>query len=160
MTVEDQNIANASFPSIAAMEHEVGKEIFVSDWIVVEQQAVDLFAKATGDFQWIHVDIDRAKRESPFGGPIAHGFLILSLVAKFVGDSVKVEGVRSAVNYGLNKVRFVSPVRVGTRIRGRGTLSGYEPIAGGAQIFWQLTVEVDGQDKPACVAETIGRYFG
>lgn len=147
------------FRDIHALASRVGEEIYVSDWEIIDQKRVDMFAEATGDQQWIHVDVDRAAEASPFGGTIAHGFLILSLCAKFTADSVKVENISSAVNYGLNKVRFLSPVRVGCRVRGRGTLAAFEPVKGGTQINWALSVEIEGQDKPACVAETIGRYF-
>lgn len=152
-------VAPIIIPELQALKRRVGDEIFISDWEEIDQERVNMFAKATGDHQWIHVDVDRATKESAFGGTIAHGFLILSLCAKFSAESVKVEGISSAVNYGLNKVRFLSPVKVGSRIRGRGLVAGFEPVQGGAQVTWALTVEIEGQERPACIAETIGRYF-
>jgi acyl dehydratase len=137
----------------------LGQEIGVSDWLPIEQQRVDAFAEVTGDRQWIHVDVERALRESPFGGTIAHGYLTLSLLAKFSQECIAVEGIKLAVNYGLNRVRFASPVRVGCRIRARFVLAEVEDIPGGAQMVWQATIEIDGSDKPACVAEMVTRWY-
>lgn len=136
-----------------------GQETGVSDWMVIDQDRVDAFAQVTGDQQWIHVDVERAKRESPFGGPVAHGYLTLSLLSKFAHECIQVEGVKLAVNYGLNRVRFASPVRIGSRIRARFVLSGVDDIEGGAQLVWRATVEVEGSDKPACVAEMVVRWY-
>lgn len=136
-----------------------GQEIGVSDWLPIEQQRVDAFGEVTGDRQWIHVDAERALRESPFGGTIAHGYLTLSLLAKFSQECIAVEGIKLAVNYGLNRVRFASPVRVGCRIRARFVLAEVEDIPGGAQMVWQATIEIDGSDKPACVAEMVTRWY-
>ena len=141
------------------MQRLVGQEIGVSDWHVVTQQEINTFADATHDHQWIHVDPERCKRESPFGGPIAHGYYTLSLAPHLLGQIVHVEGVRMGVNYGLNKMRLPSPLPVGARVRLRATLAGYETIAGGAAATIGLTFEVDGQAKPACVAEVIYRYY-
>ena len=137
----------------------VGQELGVSDWHLVTQAEVNLFADATHDHQWIHVDPDRCKRESPFGGPIAHGYYTLSLAPALLSEIVRVVGVRMGVNYGLNKMRLPSPVSVGSRVRLRATLSGFEPFQGGASGTIGLTFEVEGQQKPGCVAEAIYRYY-
>jgi acyl dehydratase len=147
------------FETIDDLKSVVGTEVYVSDWLTITQERVNLFAQATDDYQWVHVDVERATRESPFGGPIAHGFLTLSLLAKFAVEAVSITKKRRAVNYGLNKVRFINPVRVGAKIRARGTLISFEPIPEGAQIVWSITVELEGDDKPACVAESVGRYY-
>jgi acyl dehydratase len=145
---------------LADFEQYVGKEIFVSQWTLVTQEAVNQFAQATGDHQWIHVDVERAKRDSPFGGPIAHGFLTLSMIAGWAdGGAFNLPDVRMSVNYGLNKVRFMSPVLVGSRLRARFTIASYEAIEGGAQIVTQVTIDIEGKDKPACVAETVARRY-
>ena len=127
-------------------------------WHEVSQQQVNQFADATGDHQWIHVDPDAAAK-GPFGTTIAHGYLMLSLIPMLASQAYAVEGVRMGVNYGLNKMRLPSPVPVGSRVRLRATLAGYEAIAGGAAATIGLTFEVDGQAKPACVAEVIYRYY-
>jgi len=137
----------------------VGQELGMSDWHTITQQEVQLFADATHDQQWIHVDPERCKRESPFGGPIAHGYYTLSLAPALLGQILQVRGVRMGVNYGLNKMRLPSPVPVGSRIRLRATLNGYEDFPGGAAGTIGLTFEVEGQPKPACVAEAIYRYY-
>jgi acyl dehydratase len=147
------------FAGIADAKTRIGEEIAVAEWLEIDQARVNAFADATGDHQWIHVDAERARRESPFGGPIAHGFLTLSLLAKFAGECIAVDGVRLAVNYGLNRVRFASPVRVGARIRARFVLGAVDDIPGGAQIVWQATVEIEGGAKPACVAEMLTRWY-
>jgi acyl dehydratase len=147
------------FENVAALRSRTGQEVAVSDWLTLTQERVDLFAEATGDHQWIHVDPERARRESPFGAPVAHGYLTLSLLAKFLVDSFLLKEARMGVNYGVNRVRFASPVRVGDRIRGRFTLAGVEEIPGGVQILWQARVEIEGQAKPACVAELISRRY-
>lgn len=141
------------------MQTLVGQELGVSDWHRVTQEEVDLFAKATHDHQWIHVDPERCKRESPFGGPIAHGYYTIALAPALLAQVLTVRGVRMGVNYGLNKMRLPSPVPVGSRVRARATLAGYEPIAGGASVTIGLTFEVEEQAKPACVAEVIYRYY-
>jgi acyl dehydratase len=137
----------------------VGQELGVSDWHPVTQHEVDLFADATHDHQWIHVDPERCRRESPFGGPIAHGYYTLSLAPALLSQVLRVDGVRMGVNYGINRMRLPSPVPVGSRVRVRATLNGYEPFPGGASGTIGLTFEVDGQQKPACVAEVIYRYY-
>ena len=137
----------------------VGQEVGVSDWVLVDQDRVNQFAEATGDHQWIHVDVERAKA-GPFGGPIAHGFLTLSLLPKIVESALHVEGTRMGVNYGLNKVRFTAPVPVGGRVRGRMVLLACDPIEGnGMQMTWRVTVELEGSTRPACVAESITRRY-
>ena len=147
------------FTGMEDAKSRTGQEIGVSDWLLIEQERVDAFARTTGDQQWIHVDVERAKRESPFGGPIAHGYLSLSLLSKFALECIEVEGVKLAVNYGLNRVRFASPVKVGSRVRARFVLGAVEDIPGGAQMLWQATVEIEGGDKPACVAEMVIRWY-
>lgn len=137
----------------------VGQEIGVSDWMLIDQDRVNGFAQVTGDQQWIHVDVERARRESPFGGPIVHGYLTLSLLAKFAQECIAVEGIKLAVNYGLNRVRFAAPVSVGSRVRAKFVLGGLEDIPGGAQLVWQAVIEIEGGDKPACVAEMVTRWY-
>ena len=136
----------------------VGKEWGRSDWLEVTQDRINQFADATGDHQWIHVDPERAKA-GPFGITIAHGFLTLSLIPGLAGALVKVDGVRMGINYGLNKVRFPSPVRVGSRVRAVSKNVSVEDVEGGVQVVNQVTIEIEGQEKPACVAETVSRFY-
>lgn len=136
-----------------------GREAGVSDWLVIGQERIDAFADATDDHQWIHVDRERARTETPFETTIAHGFLTLSLLSALVRDAVTVEGARMAINYGLNRVRFVSPVPSGSRIRARVALAHVEDTADSIQAIWNVTIERDGGDKPALVAEWIVRYY-
>ena len=136
----------------------VGQEVGVSDWLEVSQERVNEFAKATGDFQWIHVDVERATRE--MGGPIAHGYLTLSLIPHLGEGMLPVKGVTRGINYGSDKVRFTNMVRVGKRVRLRQKLLSVEPKAGGVQIKNQCTIEIEGEDRPACVAETISVLYG
>jgi len=136
-----------------------GADLGVTDWVPVTQEQVDLFADATGDHQWIHVDVERATRESPFGGPIAHGYLTLSLVNLFLPQLLEVRGASMGVNVGLDKVRFPSPVPTGSNLRGRGQVVAVEEAKGGVQITVRVTVEIEGADKPACVADTVSRFF-
>jgi acyl dehydratase len=147
------------FAGIDDAKLRIGQEIGVSEWMLIDQARVNGFAEVTGDHQWIHVDVERAKRESPFGGPIAHGYLTVSLLAKFAGECIAVDGIKLAVNYGLNRVRFASPVKVGSRLRARFVLAAVDDIAGGAQMTWQATVEIDGGEKPACIAEMLTRWY-
>jgi acyl dehydratase len=144
---------------VTTIRDRVGKELAVSDWLEVSQQRIDEFANATGDRQWIHVDAARAAVESPFKTTIAHGFLTLSLVSELMRKAVQFSGLRMAINYGVNRVRFVSPVPSGSRVRGRFTPAEVEDITGGIQVTWQVTVERDGGDRPSCVAEWIVRYY-
>jgi acyl dehydratase len=143
---------------IDGLKQRVGDHLGYSEWHQVTQEQVNTFAEATGDFQWIHVEVERAK-EGPFGGPIAHGYLTLSLAPMLIPQIVKVEGITMAVNYGLNKVRFPAPVPVGSKIRLGATLTGVSDIAGGAQITMSMVYELDGGDKPVCVAEIVFRYY-
>ena len=137
----------------------VGQEVAVSDWIAVTQEQVNQFAQATGDPQWIHVDVERAK-SGPFGGTIAHGFLTLSMLPKFFESSFEIRQTRMGINYGLNRVRFTSVVPVGSRLRARMTLKAVEWIEqGGLQMTWSVTVEREGHDKPVCVAESLSRRY-
>lgn len=145
--------------NIAALREHVGREVAVSDWLEVSQGRINEFAEATEDRQWIHVDPERAARESPFKETIAHGFLTLSLLSELMKRALSVEGLRMGINYGLNRVRFVSPVPAGSRIRGRFTLSELEEIKGGAQATWNVTIEREGGDKPCCAAEWLVRYY-
>jgi len=143
---------------IRDLEARVGEEIAVSPWVDMPQERIDLFAKATEDFQWIHVDRERAK-QSDFGTTIAHGYLTLSMLPKLIESTFEFSDRKMGVNYGLNKVRFTSPVPSGAKIRGRFTLSKYEKLDGGVQTTWSVTVEREGGDKPALVAETISRHY-
>lgn len=144
---------------IGALNAYVGQEVGVSDWITVTQERITQFAEATEDRQWIHVDPARAAAESPFKTTIAHGFLTLSLVSVLLRNAVTVEGLRMAINYGVNRVRFVSPVPAGSRIRGRFTLAAVEETGGGVQATWNATIEREGSQKPACVIEWLVRYY-
>lgn len=147
------------FESLAELKDLVGQEVAVSDWVPITQQQVNLFADATGDHQWIHVDVERAKA-GPFGAPVAHGFLTLSLIPQFFQNAVEIRGTRMGVNYGLNKVRFTAPVPVGSRLRARMKLLSCEPIPdNGMQMAWEVTVEREGADKPVCVAESLSRRY-
>jgi acyl dehydratase len=145
--------------SHAELKTLVGTEVAVSDWVDITQQRVNTFADATGDHQWIHVDVERCKRESPFGGPVAHGFLTLSLLPGLLENALLMVDVKMGVNYGLNKVRFTAPVPVGSRLRARMSLQAFEDIEGGAQLAWGVLVERDGSSKPVCVAELLLRVY-
>ncbi|MEB0056271.1 MULTISPECIES: MaoC family dehydratase [unclassified Variovorax] len=148
-----------TFQTLQDLADCVGQEVAVSDWITVTQEQVNRFADATGDHQWIHVDVERAKA-GPFGGPIAHGFLTLSMLPKFYEAAFEVTESRMGVNYGLNRVRFMAPVPVGGRLRGRMKLLTSEPIANdGLQMTWETTIELEGSPKPACVAESVVRRY-
>ncbi|MCW2683135.1 MAG: putative enoyl-CoA hydratase 1 [Blastococcus sp.] len=137
----------------------VGTELGSSEWHEVTQEHVDLFAEATGDHQWIHVDVERAKAESPFGGPIAHGYLTLSLLAPLSGQVLLVTDTAMAVNYGLNKVRFPAPVPVGAKVRLTASLKAVEEVTGGLQLTLAAVIEREGGDKPVCIAEPVYRYY-
>lgn len=137
----------------------IGTEVAVSDWIGITQERVNTFADATSDHQWIHVDVERCKRESPFGGPVAHGFLTLSLLPAMFENAIRMLDVKMALNYGLNKVRFPAPVPVGGRLRARLTLASVEAIEGGAQLVWSVVVECEGSPRPVCVAEFVMRRY-
>ena len=137
-----------------------GQELGTSDWFEVTQQHVNLFADATGDHQWIHVDVERAKAESPFGGPIAHGYLTLSLLIPLFAQVFLVTDTVMGVNYGLNKVRFPSPVPVGSKVRLTATLKDVEEFPGGLQLTFATVIEREGGDKPVCIAEPVYRFYG
>ena len=147
-----------TFEHLADLQTLIGQEIAVSDWITVDQARIDKFADATGDHQWIHVDPVRAAT-GPFGATVAHGFLTLSLLPEMSASAFTVRDTRMGVNYGLNRVRFPAPVPSGSRLRGRFKLLGYEPIAGGAQVVVEVTMERQGSDKPVCVAESVARRY-
>ncbi|MBI1251124.1 MAG: MaoC family dehydratase [Alphaproteobacteria bacterium] len=136
----------------------VGQEIGVSDWLEITQERVNQFADATGDHQWIHVDVERANRE--MGGPIAHGYLTLSLIPHLGAGLMRVTGVTRGINYGSDKVRFTNMVRIGKRVRLRQKLLSAEPKSGGLQMKNECTIEIEGEDRPACVAETISVIYG
>jgi acyl dehydratase len=143
---------------IPELEARVGSEVAVSPWVAVEQERIDLFAQATDDHQWIHVDPERA-RKGPFGTTIAHGFLTLSLVPRLMHEAIDVGGVRMSVNYGLNRLRFTAPLPSGSRVRGRFTLAKLEKIDGGVQLTWNVTVEREGGERPCLVAEWLVRHY-
>jgi acyl dehydratase len=145
--------------TLAELRARTGQEIGTSDWIVIDQQRINAFADATGDHQWIHVDVERARRETPFGATIAHGFLTLSLVSALMRQTMAIDGLRMTINYGLNRVRFVSPVPAGSRVRARVALGAVEDVKDGTQATWTITVEREGGDKPCVVAEWLVRYY-
>ncbi|NHZ80315.1 MaoC family dehydratase [Massilia sp. CCM 8695] len=147
------------FSSLAEMQALVGQELAVSDWVEITQEHVNLFADATDDHQWIHVDLERCARASPYGGPVAHGFLTLSLISGLFDRTLRMVDAKMVVNYGLNKVRFPAPVPVGSRVRARLALQQVEPIEGGAQLAWSVVVEREGGTKPVCVAELLIRRY-
>jgi len=137
----------------------VGEDVALGDWFLIDQERVANFADATEDRQWIHLDAERAQLESPFKGTIAHGFLTLSLLPHLLNQALRIEGLRLIVNYGLNRVRFPRPVRVGTRVRVRVKLAAYQPISAGAQIEWMVMIEREGEMKAGCVASLLLRLF-
>ena len=148
-----------TFQTLKDLAACVGQEVAVSDWITITQAQVDQFAEATGDHQWIHVDVERAKA-GPFGGPIAHGFLTLSLIPYFFETGFAVRETRMVVNYGLNKVRFTAPVPVGSRLRAAFRLLALDDVPGGAvQLTVEVAIEAEGAAKPVCVAESLARHY-
>ena len=147
------------FKTLQELASCVGQTVAVSPWTEITQTQVNQFADATGDHQWIHIDVEKAKA-GPFGGPIAHGFLTLSLIPMLSESAIKIEDVRMGVNYGLNKVRFTSPVPVGSKVRGHMKLLDAVAIDGnGMQFTWEMSIEREGSEKPACIAESLARYF-
>ncbi len=146
------------FESPLDLKDAVGKHLGYSDWLTMEQDRINQFADATNDHQWIHVDVERAKT-GPFGATIAHGYLTLSLVSHFMSQVLEVRGFEFAVNYGTNKVRFPAPVKVGSRIRGGAEVIAVEEMKGGIQSVVRVTVEIEGEDRPACIAEPVSLYF-
>jgi acyl dehydratase len=146
-------------PNILALRDRIGEEIAVGEWLDITQDRIQQFADATGDHQWIHLDIERAARESPFKTTIAHGFLTLSLVSVLLRSAIRIDDLRLAVNYGLNRVRFTSPVPAGSRIRARVSPASVEVVGGSIQVIWNVTIEREGGDRPCCVVEWIVRYY-
>ena len=144
---------------VRTLRDRAGQQIAVGDWLTITQERISRFADATGDHQWIHVDGERAAKESPFNTTIAHGFLTLSLVSTMMREAIHFTGLRMAINYGLNRVRFVSPVPSGSRIRAHIVCGGVEEVADGFQVAWNISVEREGDPKPACVAEWLVRYY-
>jgi acyl dehydratase len=147
-----------TFANPAALLTAVGRHLGYSEWLLIDQQRIDLFAEATGDHQWIHVDPQRAA-QGPFGGTIAHGYLTLALANLFMPQIMRVENISMGVNYGCGKVRFPAPVAVGSRVRGGGEIIAAEEVKGGVQLVVRMTVEIEGGDRPACVIDTISRFY-
>ena len=148
-----------TFQTLQEFPALVGQEVAVSDWLTITQERINQFAQATGDHQWIHVDVEKAGA-GPFGAPIAHGYLTLSLLPQFFDSAMRIAGSRMGVNYGLNRVRFMAPVPVGSRLRARIRLLNCEPIDNqGMQLTWEVTIEREGAAKPVCVAESIVRRY-
>jgi acyl dehydratase len=142
------------------LDQYVGKELGVSKWVEIDQKRINTFAEATGDFQWIHIDVERAAKEMPGGKTIAHGYLTLSLIPMLGAEISRVDGVSRGINYGSNKVRFTNMVPVGSKVRARQTLKSAEPVKGGGiQLTNEITIEIEGQERPACVAETISILY-
>ncbi|CAN5792839.1 MaoC family dehydratase [soil metagenome] len=152
-------MAQTTFEGIDEVRAAVGRHLGYSDWVTITQDQVDTFAEATGDHQWIHVDVSRANAESPFGGPVAHGYLTLAITNLFLPQVVEVRGVSLGVNRGTGRVRFPSPVPVGSRLRGGVEVVAVEDVAGGVDTTMVITVEREGADKPACVVESLSRYL-
>ncbi len=152
-------MAQTTLAGLDAVRAAVGTHLGYSDWTTVTQERVNQFADATGDHQWIHVDVERAKAESPFGGPIAHGYLTLSLSNELLPQIVEVQGISMGVNYGVDKIRFPSPVPVGSRVRAGAELVEVSDVPGGLQTLVRITIEVEGASKPACVIDSLSRYL-
>jgi acyl dehydratase len=144
------------FENCQELHDWVGKEVAVTDWLTVTQQRIDDFAKASDDYQWIHVDPERAAK-SPFGSTIAHGFLTMSLLSRFIYEATEIKSVRMGINYGINRLRFVSPVKVNSQIRARFTLASVEDLKDGVQTIWNVVVEIKGSEKPALIVEWVTR---
>ncbi|MBP6771199.1 MAG: MaoC family dehydratase [Reyranella sp.] len=154
-------MAKREFAHPNEMQKYVGQEIGVSDWVEITQERINLFADATGDHQWIHVDVERAKKDMPGGKTIAHGFLTLSLIPMLSQQISHINNVRNGINYGCNKVRFTSPVQAGSKVRARAKLIAADPMdKGGVRLTNQVTIEIEGQERPACVAETMSIVYG
>ena len=146
------------FETPAALQKSIGEHLGYSDWLAITQQRIDLFAEATGDHQWIHVDAERAAA-GPFGATIAHGYLTLALTSQMLPELVRVDGISMGINYGTNKVRFPSPVVVGSRVRGGAELVQVDEVVGGYQAVIRITVEMEGSDRPACVVDSVSRFL-
>ncbi len=154
-------MAKREFAHPSEMQKHVGEEIGVSDWVEITQERINLFADATGDHQWIHVDVERAKKDMPGGKTIAHGFLTLSLIPMLSQQISHINNVRNGINYGCNKVRFTNPVPAGSKVRARAKLIAADPMdKGGVRLTNQVTIEIEGQERPACVAETMSIVYG
>ncbi len=147
-----------TFANLAALGAAVGEPLGPTEWQTITQERINGFADATGDHQWIHVDVDAAK-QGPFGAPIAHGYLTMSLCAPFLAELAAVEGVSMGINYGVNKARFITPVKVGSRVRATGAITEVADVPGGAQAVVTITIEIEGEPKPAAVVETVSRYL-
>ncbi len=145
--------------NISTISKSVGSELGVSEWHQITQEQINAFAKLTGDEQWIHVDLEKCKKMSPFGVPVAHGYYVLSLCGKFFDEVMQFEGVGLVLNYGVNKVRFTNAVKVNSKIRARITLKEFQEIDVGGRLFFDVLIEIEGEEKPACVAETIAQFF-
>ena len=152
-------MAITTFDGLDELRAAVGRDLGTSDWVEITQERVDTFADATGDHQWIHVDIERARRESPFGGPIAHGYLTLSLTNQLLPEVVEVRGISSGINYGADRVRFPAPVPVGSRVRASVRLDAADDVPGGVQTTMTIVVEIEGSEKPACIVESLSRWL-
>jgi acyl dehydratase len=153
--MENKEAYKTHFKNLEEMSKSVGKELGVSNWIEISQEKIDLFAKVTEDEQWIHIDKDKSKKHSPYKTTIAHGFMILSLASRFSYDTLTIENVKMGVNYGLDRVRFTSATPSGGKVRGRVSLLEFEIKTGGAKYKLGITVELEGQEKPVCIAETL-----
>ncbi len=153
-------MAKTVIKGLDGLKAMAGKELGVSEWHTVTQDEINTFAKATHDHQWIHVDVNRCKKESPWGQTIAHGYYTISLAPYLLGQILSVEGIQMGINYGINKLRFPNPVKVGKKVRARAEMVNVEEIANGLQGTVKLTFEVEGEEKPSCVAEVIYRYYG
>jgi acyl dehydratase len=149
-----------TFESLDDLRAAAGTHLGWTEWVEIDQARVDLFAEATGDHQWIHVDVERARAESPFGGPIAHGYLTLALSNLFLPQLIAVPAASAGVNYGTGRVRFPAPVPVGSRVRGGAEIASVEEVPGGLQTTITITIEVEGGTKPACVIESLSRWMG
>lgn len=147
-----------TFENLAALRAAVGDDLGPTEWLTVTQEMINGFADATGDNQWIHVDVEAAKA-GPFGAPIAHGYLTMSLCAPFLAQLANVEGVSMGINYGVNKARFITPVRAGSRVRAAGKVNEISEVPGGLQAVVAITIEIEGEAKPAAVVETVSRYL-
>jgi acyl dehydratase len=152
-------MAITTFDGLDELRAAVGRDLGTSDWVEITQERVDTFADATGDHQWIHVDVERARRESPFGGPIAHGYLTLSLTNQLLPEVVEVRGISSGINYGADKVRVPAPVPVGSRVRASVRLDAADDVPGGVQTTMTIVVEIEGAEKPACTVESLSRWL-
>jgi acyl dehydratase len=145
--------------NLADVSKHIGEDLGASEWVLIDQERVNKFADATGDHQWIHIDVERAKRELPTQGTIAHGYLTLSLIPFLASKISRIDGVTRGINYGSNKVRFTNMVPVGSRVRARSKIVAAEPKGPGLQVTNEITIEIEGQDRPACIAETISIVY-